>query len=151
MKNNLFQKIVIIVELVALLSLQLAFMPGSSFKWEVNDYVLSLSHVNGIKAEEVKKVNDEIRKYLDSFASYDDEFKHSYSYKVVSDTKNTSVVEITTDFLYMPSEEHTENDPAGTITSKLWVYRDGSHLETNWVETSNTLKVQAYLSNQIGI
>ena len=84
--------------------------------------------------EQLKKLNSEIKAKLDGFTT--DEKAPAYStYTVLSDSKNMSVVEITTD-LRAYNEAENSFATVGQVKSRLFVFVDNGEVKTDWQEQS---------------
>lgn len=131
----------VLVQLLVILSLTVYVNSSASkaVNWKVDGYTLTALSVNGADDSETEKLNSEIKNYLDSFNKYNDEdILYSHSFRIVSDTKNVSVVEISTVLEHNITEKSTQYTPAGEVYTALWVFSDNGKIKTNWVEKSNT-------------
>ncbi|MDE5994166.1 MAG: hypothetical protein K2G60_01495 [Oscillospiraceae bacterium] len=131
----------VLVQLLVIFSLLIYAKTNSSkaVDWNVDGFTLTAAAIHGADDSETDKLNSEIRDYLDGFKKYDTEnILCSHSYRVISDTKNVSVVEINTVLQHNITEESKEYTPAGEIYTELWVFNDNGKIKTNWVEKSNT-------------
>lgn len=131
----------VLVQLLVILSLTVYVNSSASkaVNWKVDGYTLTALSVNGADDSEKERLNSEIKNYLDSFNKYNDEdILYSHSFRIVSDTKNVSVVEISTVLEHNATEETKQYIPAGEVYTALWVFNDNGKIKTNWVEKSNT-------------
>lgn len=131
----------VLVQLLVILSLTVYVNSSASkaVNWKVDGYTLTALSVNGADDSETEKLNGEIKNYLDSFNKYNDEdILYSHSFRIVSDTKNVSVVEISTVLEHNITMETKQYTPAGEVYTALWVFNDNGKIKTNWVEKSNT-------------
>ena len=132
---------IIFVQLVAVLALTV-YNNSSLSKavvWNVSDYKLTAVKLHGADGEQLEKLNSEIRAKLDSFTT--DENAPAFStYTVLSDSKNMSVVEITTD-LREYDEAKNSFATVGQVKSRLFVFVDNGEVKTDWQKQSTLSKV----------
>ena len=127
----------VLVQLLVILSLTVYVNSSASkaVNWKVDGFTLT-------DDAETERLNSEIKNYLDSFNKYNDEdILYSHSFRIVSDTKNVSVVEISTVLEHNATEETKQYIPAGEVYTTLWVFNDNGKIKTNWVEKSNTAEI----------
>lgn len=142
----------VLVQLLVILSLTVYVNSSASkaVNWKVDGYTLTALSVNGADDSETEKLNGEIKNYLDSFNKYNDEdILYSHSFRIVSDTKNVSVVEISTVLEHNITEESKQYTPAGEVYTALWVFSDNGKIKTNWVEKSNTAEKLPFESSSV--
>lgn len=136
MKKLKIFSVIIFIQLAAVLALT-AYNNSSLSKavvWNVTDYKLTAVKLHGADDEQLKKLNSEIKAKLDVFTT--DEKPPAYStYTVLSDSKNMSVVEITTD-LRAYNEAENSFATVGQVKSRLFVFVDNGEVKTDWQEQS---------------
>ncbi len=136
MKKLKIFAVIIFIQLAAVLALT-AYNNSSLSKavvWNVTDYKLTAVKLHGADDEQLKKLNSEIKAKLDGFTT--DEKAPAYStYTVLSDSKNMSVVEITTD-LRAYNEAENSFATVGQVKSRLFVFVDNGEIKTDWQEQS---------------
>lgn len=131
----------VLVQLLVIFSLMVYEKSSASkaINWNVDGYKLTALSVRDADASEKEKLNAEIKDYIDGFSKYyDADILCDHSYRVISNTKNVSVVEINTSLERNITEESRDYIPAGSVTMMLWVFNDNGKIKTNWVEKSNT-------------
>lgn len=132
MKKIKIFAIIISIQLVAVLALTV-YNNSSLSKavvWNVTEYKLAAVKLHGADGEQLEKLNAEIASKLDSF-TVDENAPAFSTYKVLSDGKNMSVVEITTDLReYDEAQAHIAT--VGQVTNRLFVFVDNGEVKTDW-------------------
>lgn len=141
MKKILIFTSAVLVQLLVILSLTVYEKSGFSkaVDWNVDGFMITASSVRGADESETDKINSEIKNYIDGFNKYEaEDILCNYVYRIISNTKNVSVVEINTVLQHNITEESKQYTSAGEICTELWVFNDNGKIKTKWVEKSNT-------------
>ncbi len=141
MKKIKIFAVIIFVQLVAVLALTV-YNNSSLSKavvWNVSDYKLAAVKLHGADGEQLEKLNSEIQAKLGSFTTNENAPAFS-TYTVLSDGKNMSMVEITTD-LREYDEAKNSFTTVGQVKNRLFVFVDNGEVKTDWQEQSTLSKV----------
>lgn len=110
-------------------------------KWEIADYKITAVNVKGVNDTKINALNEELTKQMEKYDSGDETILRHNSYKILSNTSNISVIEITTSLTRNATPENPVYEAIGSAVTQVWIYVDSGDIQTQYIEISNTIEI----------